>query len=230
MNIRRKKSGLTEVKVAVIGASGVGKTALTVRFLTKRYIGEYDHQNEARYKHEALVDGDTVVFEIVDSCPARMAASSGGGGVQQQLCSSETAAWADGFVFVFSITDKLSFEMLRLAKQQVKEARRGANCPVPCVLVGGKSDLLHFRQVSMDEGEQLAHEWECSYMEVAAAEEVQSSTAVFQAVCREVQAARRRGKQSLLDRMFASAKSAKSAASNNGPRFYARGKSDSALP
>ncbi|CAB3380754.1 Hypothetical predicted protein [Cloeon dipterum] len=78
--------------------------------------------------------------------------------------------------------------------------------------------------------EQLAHEWECSYMEVAAAEEVQSSTAVFQAVCREVQAARRRGKQSLLDRMFASAKSAKSAASNNGPRFYARGKSDSALP
>ncbi|CAB3380756.1 Hypothetical predicted protein [Cloeon dipterum] len=152
MNIRRKKSGLTEVKVAVIGASGVGKTALTVRFLTKRYIGEYDHQNEARYKHEALVDGDTVVFEIVDSCPARMAASSGGGGGgQQQLCSSETAAWADGFVFVFSITDKLSFELLRLAKQQVKEARRGANCPAPCVLVGGKSDLLHFRQVSMDE-------------------------------------------------------------------------------
>jgi hypothetical protein len=80
MNIRRKKSTLTEVKVAVVGAHGVGKTgilawsifqipsnnfkttsliqlfmsfvsyifalfsALTVRFLTKRYIGEYDHQ------------------------------------------------------------------------------------------------------------------------------------------------------------------------------------------
>jgi len=29
--------------------------ALIVRFLTKRYIGEYDHQTENRYKHEAMV-------------------------------------------------------------------------------------------------------------------------------------------------------------------------------
>ncbi|EGI66598.1 Ras-related and estrogen-regulated growth inhibitor-like protein [Acromyrmex echinatior] len=43
--IRRKKSSLCEVKVAVIGAPGVGKSALTVRFLTRRYIGEYDHQS-----------------------------------------------------------------------------------------------------------------------------------------------------------------------------------------
>lgn len=42
--IRRKKSSLSEVKIAVIGCQGVGKSALSVRFLTKRYIGEYDHQ------------------------------------------------------------------------------------------------------------------------------------------------------------------------------------------
>ena len=87
--VRRKKSTLSEVKLAVIGAPGVGKSglliifyfmlnylefldfvhiygvpwglkkqrcaafnglflALTVRFLTKRYIGEYDHQSETR--------------------------------------------------------------------------------------------------------------------------------------------------------------------------------------
>ena len=43
--------------------------ALTVRFLTKRYIGEYDHQSETRYKHEILVDGEPVLFEICDTCP-----------------------------------------------------------------------------------------------------------------------------------------------------------------
>ncbi|XP_059469368.1 ras-related and estrogen-regulated growth inhibitor [Neocloeon triangulifer] len=234
MNIRRKKSGLTEVKVAVVGASGVGKTALTVRFLTKRYIGEYDHQNETRYKHETMVDSDTVVFEIVDTCPSRSSSLTANGG-GHQLCSLETASWADGFVFVYAITDKSSLDSLRLARQQIKEARvtsRGTNWPAPCVLVAAKADLVHFRQVSMDEGEQLAHDWECTYLEVAAAEEVQSSTAVFQTLCREVLAARRRGKQSLLDRMFASAKSATStkATTSNSPRFYARGKSDSALP
>ena len=62
--VRRKKSSLSEVKIAVAGAPGVGKSgrrainfvsitkyflsALTVRFLTKRYIGEYDHQSETR--------------------------------------------------------------------------------------------------------------------------------------------------------------------------------------
>lgn len=80
--------------------------ALAVRFLTKRYIGEYDHQSgrlhepksmsrcivkqlqpnllkaslfhkfkessmfsETRYKHEILVDGEPVLFEICDTCP-----------------------------------------------------------------------------------------------------------------------------------------------------------------
>ena len=43
--VRRKKSSLSEVKILVVGAPGVGKSALVVRFLTKRYIGEYDHQS-----------------------------------------------------------------------------------------------------------------------------------------------------------------------------------------
>ena len=43
--IRRKKSSLSEVKIGIIGSPGVGKSALAVRFLTKRYIGEYDHQS-----------------------------------------------------------------------------------------------------------------------------------------------------------------------------------------
>ncbi|CAG9857905.1 unnamed protein product [Phyllotreta striolata] len=67
--MRRKKSSLSEVKVAVIGAPGVGKSALSVRFLTRRYIGEYDHQSETRYKHEVLVDNEPVLYEILDTCP-----------------------------------------------------------------------------------------------------------------------------------------------------------------
>ena len=65
--------------------------ALTVRYLTKRFITEYGSTGELcrgllllyyvtlnllysllsenRYKHEALIDGDPVLFEILDSCP-----------------------------------------------------------------------------------------------------------------------------------------------------------------
>ncbi|VEN60540.1 unnamed protein product, partial [Callosobruchus maculatus] len=43
--------------------------ALSVRFLTRRYIGEYDHKSETRYKHEVLVDNEPVLYEILDTCP-----------------------------------------------------------------------------------------------------------------------------------------------------------------
>lgn len=91
--------------------------------------------------------------------------------------------------------------------------------------------LLSIFSLLLISGEQLATELGCSYLEVAAAEQVQPTCAVFHEVCREVLALRRRGKQSLLDRMIASAKSSsKTTSGGAGPRTYLRGKSDSALP
>ena len=74
-----------------------------VRFLTKRYIGEYDHQSETRYKNEVLVDGDPVIFEICDLCPRHL----------EDLPSIETLAWADGVLLVYSITERGSFNFIK---------------------------------------------------------------------------------------------------------------------
>ena len=74
-----------------------------VRFLTKRYIGEYDHQSETRYKNEVLVDGDPVIFEICDLCPRHM----------EDLPSIATLAWADGVLLVYSITERGSFNFIK---------------------------------------------------------------------------------------------------------------------
>ena len=38
------------VRVVVMGGEGVGKSALAVRFLTKRYIGEYQHNKGWSFK------------------------------------------------------------------------------------------------------------------------------------------------------------------------------------
>ncbi|XP_066908732.1 ras-related and estrogen-regulated growth inhibitor isoform X2 [Halyomorpha halys] len=201
--IRRKKSTLTEVKVAVIGAPGVGKSALTVRFLTKRYIGEYDHQADMRYKHEVLVDGEPILFEILDSCPK----------TEDDIPSNEILNWADGCLLVYAITDRISFNYVRKVKELL--------CDIPVALVGNKGDMVHLRQVSTDEGEILAKDYECWFSEVAAAEQVSQIAEAFNELCREILSVRRRNKQSLLDRMLGGKSSVK---------VYARGKSDSALP
>lgn len=204
--IRRKKSSLSEVKVAVLGAPAVGKSALTVRFLTKRYIGEYDHQSENRYKYEVLVDGEPILFEILDTCPKS----------EDDTPACESLQWADGFLLVYSITDRRSFNYVRRIKQQLPG-------DTPLALVGNKGDMVHLRQVSTEEGEILAKDYDCWFAELTAAEQVSQVAEAFHELCREVLNARRvRNKQSLLDRMLGT--------KSPNIRSYARGKSDSALP
>ncbi|XP_064110249.1 ras-related and estrogen-regulated growth inhibitor [Macrobrachium rosenbergii] len=232
--IRRKKSSLSEVKIAVLGAPGVGKSALIVRFLTKRYIGEYDHQAEQRYRNEILVDNEPVLFEILDTCNKNTEA----------LPSQETISWADGFLLVYSITDRQSFNWVKRVRLHISERKgRSGLCgtttltpmpPVPAgvggdvsptlgppmVLLGNKADMVHLRQVSSEEGEILAKDLECYFSEVAASEQVLQVANAFHEVFKEVQNVRKRNKTSLLDRVLG----------NKATKIYVRGKSDSALP
>ncbi|EFA12934.1 Ras-like protein 3 [Tribolium castaneum] len=184
---RRKKSSLTEVKVAVIGAPGVGKS-------------------ETRYKHEVLVDGEPVLYEILDTCPKN----------EDDLPSSEIINWADGLLFVYSITNRRSFTFLKRVGTLI------ADSDIPVYIVGNKNDMVHLREVSAEEGAMLARDFECGFSEVAAAEQVAPVAVVFQEICRAVLAARRKSKHSLLERMLGSRTS--------NLRLYVRGKSDSALP
>ncbi|KAK7919296.1 hypothetical protein WMY93_010580 [Mugilogobius chulae] len=55
------------IKIAVIGGSGVGKTALVVRFLTKRFIGDYERNAGNLYSREVQVDGDQVTIQVQDT-------------------------------------------------------------------------------------------------------------------------------------------------------------------
>lgn len=118
--------------------------------------------------------------------------------------------WADGLLLVYSITDRQSFNYIRKAKDDLP-------IDIPVVLVSNKVDMVHLRQISSEEGDILAKDFECKFFEVSAAEHVVQVAEAFHDLCKEVLAARRKSKQSLLDRML-------------GTRAYSRGKSDSSLP
>lgn len=194
-----------------------------MRFLTKRYIGEYDHQTENRYKHESMVDGEPVLFEILDTCPKvdvltdiclYISADYNWNHLQaddEYPNAAELVQWADGLLLVYSITDRKSFNYIRRAKSDLQS-------DTPVQLCANKVDMVHLRQVSRDEGEILAKDFECKFSEVSAADHVDQVAEVFNELCKEVLACKRKSKQSLLERML------------GGTRPYSRGKSDSNLP
>jgi len=64
---------------------------------------------------------------------------------EEDLPNVETLHWADGFLLVYAITDRRSFNYVRRVKQMLC-------CDMPLALVGNKGDMVHLRQVSTEEG------------------------------------------------------------------------------
>lgn len=78
------------------------------------------------------------------------------------------ALWGDCFIFVYSITDRNSFEDIINIKRQVEFTRHSTS--ISGILVANKADLLHDRQVPEADGMELADEIGCKFYEVSAAD------------------------------------------------------------
>ncbi|XP_032090014.1 ras-related and estrogen-regulated growth inhibitor-like protein [Thamnophis elegans] len=179
-----------EANVLVIGAEKVGKSALTVRFLTRRFIGEYGNI-ESIYNHDVKMAGQRASFRIWDSaCPQ---ASN-----LQSYLNEKHLRWADGFVIVYSICDRASFAFARrqLHWLQCSKRRNGAG-KLPIVLVGNKRDLEHQRAVSSEEGRLLALSTNAGFFEISTAETYHGSLVVFHELLNLVQESKSFAKKSV---------------------------------
>nr|CAB3265450.1 ras-like protein family member 11A [Phallusia mammillata] len=182
--IRRSQSATAgaaprSVRVVVLGVGGVGKTAMAVRFITKRFIGDYDPTLETIYRHTTVVDDELVNFEIMDTA----------GQEENSLMLEDKCKWGESFVFVYDVTDKYSFDELTRLKfiASYTHSRLRVNF-TPCwILVGNKSDLAeNERMVSTEEGRQLAKDLGCHmFREISVRESVHESGEVFEDLWRE---------------------------------------------
>ncbi|XP_078736300.1 ras-like protein family member 11B [Lampetra fluviatilis] len=100
-----------EVNIAVLGADNVGKSALTVRFLTGRFIGEYGDK-ESIYSHSIIIDGQEVCVNIWDSPSLH----------DQDL--ERLLGWADALLLVYSICERDTFAMLCSHRSLLRHAAR----------------------------------------------------------------------------------------------------------
>lgn len=79
-------SGIPAYKVAMLGSSGVGKTALTYQFTTSEYICAYDLSLDDDYGQKTvsvLLNGQETDLEVVDHPACEMSVSNWPG----ELCA-----------------------------------------------------------------------------------------------------------------------------------------------
>lgn len=86
----------------------------------------------------------------------------------------------EGFLLVYSITSRQSFEEINTFYQQI--CRVKDRDVFPMVLIANKSDLEKDRQVSSHEGRDLARNFGCTFVETSAKQRVNVDEAFFHVV------------------------------------------------
>jgi small GTP-binding protein len=147
-----------EYKVTLLGAGGVGKSALTLRIISGQFTPQYNPTIEDYYRHDTNVEGvGQCIVEILDTAGTEQFAS------MRQLYISG----GDAFALVYAIDNRDSFEEIQEIYQQLLEVKKQEELLV--VLVGNKCDLKSRRVVSAQEGAQAAHAMKkCPFLETSA--------------------------------------------------------------
>lgn len=147
---------LKEYKVVVLGSGGVGKSALTVKFVTGQFVEKYDPTIEDFYRKEIDVDNSPSILEILDTAGTEQFAS------MRDLYIKN----GQGFLLIYSLLNRQTFNDLKAIKDQILRVKNMD--AVPMILVGNKSDMFDEREVSANEAKLLAEEWGCPHFETSA--------------------------------------------------------------
>ncbi|XP_074150923.1 ras-like protein family member 12 isoform X1 [Sminthopsis crassicaudata] len=197
---RLAHSSIPEVNVAILGCRGAGKSALTVKFLTKRFISEYDPNLEDTYTSEETVDQQPILLRVMDTADQDV----------PRNCK-RYLNWAQAFLVVYSIDDRRNFEGCSQYLEIIAHHAKDTQHDYPVLLLGNKLDMAQYRyqailvslqvicscsfslpsvllprQVTKSEGMTLAGKFGCLFYEVSACLDFEAVQHVFHEAIREV--------------------------------------------
>ncbi|KAK8758272.1 hypothetical protein V5799_004095 [Amblyomma americanum] len=152
-----QKGGVRVYKIVVLGDGGVGKSALTLQFVTHSFLEYHDPTIEDAYQQKTVIDGEVALLDILDTA----------GQIEFTAMRDQYMRCGEGFVICYAITDRRSLEEAAECRKQIERVRCSET--VPMVLVGNKCDLESSRQVTTEEGQALARQMNCPFYETSAA-------------------------------------------------------------
>ena len=145
------------LKIAVLGQSMVGKSALTFRFINNKFPTEHDTTIEDSYSIPAKIDDIHCQLEILDTA----------GQDDYQSMLETWINFGSCFLLVYSIDSPESF--VEAKKKYEKVALIKGKDIFTCILVGNKCDLSDdLRKVSKSEAEEFAQSRNIPFLECSA--------------------------------------------------------------
>ncbi|KAF9105122.1 Ras GTPase [Mortierella sp. AM989] len=161
---------MREYRLVVVGGGGVGKSALTIQFIQSHFVDEYDPTIEDSYRKQCVIDEEVALLDVLDTA----------GQEEYSAMREQYMRTGEGFLLVFSITSRNSFEEISTFYQQILRVKDKDFFPI--ILVANKCDLEHERQVSTHEGRELAKQFNSRLIETSAKQRINVDEAFYNLV------------------------------------------------
>jgi len=166
---------LVHRKIAVLGFRAVGKTALCHSFVASGFTEAYDPTIENTHHKTVRFRRAHFSTDIVDTA----------GMDEYSRLSRNASVGVNGYVMVFSVASRQSFERIRFINGALLNALGDAP-DVPRVLVGSMSDCAAQRQVGFQDAAALAELWGVPYIECSS-KTGENISEVFHTLLKEVE-------------------------------------------
>jgi len=134
--IKEQRMNQNKYKIVVVGGGGVGKSAITIQFIQSYFVTDYDPTIEDSYTKQCVIDDEVARLDILDTAGQEEFSA-----MREQYMRS-----GEGFLLVFSLTERQSFEEVYKFHKQVLRVKDRDEFPM--LIVGNKADMDRHRQVS----------------------------------------------------------------------------------
>lgn len=143
-------------RVVVVGSGGVGKSALTIQYIQKQFVEEYDPTIEDSYRRQTIVDEITALVDILDTA----------GQEEYSSMRDQYLLTGEGFIVIYSIISYQTFTETNGFINSIYRVKDTDSFPI--ILVGNKCDLENKREVPYKEGLELAKNFKIPFYETSA--------------------------------------------------------------
>ena len=162
-----------KIKLMVIGETRVGKTSLIKKYTKDTFGGTYLTTVGIDFQEKIInIEDKSVKLQIWDTA----------GQERFRNIAKSYFHTSDGFLLVYDISCKDSFEKLNYWYEQITQ-----NAPEnsKCIVAGNKCDLEEKRQVNKIDGENFAKKYNSNFYETSAKEGINVNE-IFQVLSTEI--------------------------------------------
>ncbi|OPJ79854.1 ras-related protein M-Ras [Patagioenas fasciata monilis] len=122
----------------------------------KIFVPDYDPTIEDSYLKHTEIDGQWAILDVLDTA----------GQEEFSAMREQYMRTGDGFLIVYSVTDKASFEHVDRFHQLILRVKDRESFPM--ILVANKVDLMHLRKITREQGREMATKHNIPYIETSA--------------------------------------------------------------